>query len=129
MNTKFQRLPDVAFSRRRLVQSAGAGALLAATPVGRGISSVFAGPARQDAATVTFWTPGGSPTYCEVHTEIAADFKAVNPNVTVNFQCGTDSDAFTERLLGAIAGRQSTGRHRLLGYSSLARRTRCAVAA
>jgi len=28
MNTKFQRLPDVAFSRRRLVQSAGVGALL-----------------------------------------------------------------------------------------------------
>ena len=105
MNTISRRLPDVQISRRRFMQAAGAGALVAASPARHGISSVLAVPARQDAATVTFWTPGGlSPTYCEAHTEIAADYKAVNPNVTVNFQCGTDPDAFTERLLGAIAG-------------------------
>ena len=92
-------------SRRRLVQSAGGRRpCCVASPVGRGcfLGARCVQPA-QDAATVTFWTPGGSPTYCEVHTEIAADYKAVNPNVTVNFQCGTDPDAFTERLLGAIA--------------------------
>ena len=104
MNTISRRLPSVPFNRRRLVQAAGAGALLAASPVRRDISSALAVPARQDATTVTFWTPGGSPTYCQAHTEIAADYKAVNPNVTVNFQCGTDPDSFTERLLGAIAG-------------------------
>src|SRR5688500_13331363 len=106
MNRMSRRIPEVPISRRRLIQSAGAGAgaLLVASPSGRGVlSPALAAPARQDAATVTFWTPGGSPTYCEVHTEIAADYTAVNPDVTVNFQCGTDSDAFTERLLGSIA--------------------------
>src|SRR5687768_128786 len=102
MNRIPGRIPDVSISRRRLVQSAGAGALLAASQGRRGTSPALAASARQDAATVTFWTPGGSPTYCEVHTEIAADYTAVNPDVTVNFQCGTDDDAFTERLLGSI---------------------------
>jgi multiple sugar transport system substrate-binding protein len=105
MNRMSRSFPDVPISRRRLMQSAGAGALLVASPSARGLlSPALAAPARQDAATITFWTPGGSPTYCEAHTEIAADYKAVNSNVTVNFQCGTDPDAFTERLLGAIAG-------------------------
>ena len=104
MNRMSQRIPDVPISRRRLVA------------IGRRRAPCWP-PRRADAAIpgarccrsrrmlprVTFWTPGGSPTYCEVHTEIAADYKAVNPNVTVNFQCGTDPDAFTERLLGAIA--------------------------
>ena len=104
MNRIFRSLPDVSISRRTLIQSAGIGALLAASSSGRGsLSPALAAPARQDAATITFWTPGGSPTYCEVHTEIAADYKTVKPNVTVNFQCGTDDDAFPERLLGAIA--------------------------
>ena len=102
MNRTPGPMPALPLSRRRLVQSAGAGAVLAVAG-GPRLAGALAAPARQDAATITFWTPGGSPTYCEVHTEIAADYKAVNPNVTVNFQCGTDSDAFTERLLGAIA--------------------------
>jgi multiple sugar transport system substrate-binding protein len=106
MSSTPQRVSSTPINRRRLVQSvgAGAGALLAASASNRVFPTANAAPAGQDATTITFWTPGGSPTYCEVHTEIAADYTAVNPNVTVNFQCGTDPDAFTERLLGAIAG-------------------------
>jgi ABC-type glycerol-3-phosphate transport system substrate-binding protein len=58
--------------------------------------------ARQDNAIVKFWTPGGSPIFCDAQTEIAADYAAVNPNVTVEFECGSDPDLFLERLLGSI---------------------------
>jgi multiple sugar transport system substrate-binding protein len=58
--------------------------------------------ARQDNAVVKFWTPGGSPIFCDAQSEIAADYATVNPNVSVEFECGSDPDLFLERLLGSI---------------------------
>jgi multiple sugar transport system substrate-binding protein len=103
MRTKPGNTLRTAISRRDLMQVAGIGAMgaLALNASSRGALAVA--PAAQDAATITFWTPGGSPLYCEIMTEIAADYGEVNPNVSVNFQCGTDPDAFQERLLGSIA--------------------------
>lgn len=89
-------------TRRGLLQRAGvagAGAIALGARASAGRRSVAA----QGSTEITFWTPGGSPLFCETHTAIAADYAAVNPNVAVNFQCGTDADAFAERFLGAIA--------------------------
>jgi multiple sugar transport system substrate-binding protein len=88
-------------NRRQLVLGAGAGAAALAIGGRSGRSPLTA--AAQDKTEIVFWTPGGSPTYCEAHTEIAADYSAENPSVTVNFQCGTDSETFLERFLGSIA--------------------------
>ena len=88
-------------NRRQLVLGAGAGAAALAVGGRSGWSPLTA--AAQDKTEIVFWTPGGSPTYCEAHTQIAADYTAENPNVTVNFQCGTDSETFLERFLGSIA--------------------------
>jgi len=106
MSTKHRTPRGTTMNRRHLLRTAGVGAAgaLALGAAGRGArSSVNAAPSRQDRTTVTFWTPGGSPIFCETHTEIAADYGTVNPNVTVNFQCGTDDDTYADRLLGAIA--------------------------
>ena len=93
-------------SRRRLLQGAAVtgGALAAGAGFGRGLGVALAASARGAQGTVTlpFWTPGGSPAYCETHTEIAADYAQVDPEVAVQFQCGT-GESFIERLLGSIA--------------------------
>lgn len=59
----------------------------------------------QESVTLNFWTPGGSPAYCEVHNEIAADFSEQNPSIQFNeVQCGTSStEDFIQVLLGSIA--------------------------
>lgn len=94
---------DSSINRRDLVRTAGV-AGVGALALGGGARRGLAGAsARQDQTTVTFWTPGGSPLFCETHTEIASDYAAVAPDVRVNFQCGTDAAAFAERFLGAIA--------------------------
>ncbi len=95
-------------NRRALLRAAGlggAGALTLAAggrgPLGSSLTA--AAPAAQGTTKITFWTPGGSPAFCDVHTQIAKDYAAVEPKVAVDFQCGTDSEAFAERLLGSIA--------------------------
>ena len=88
--------------RRDVLRGLGAGRRRARAGR-RGARPVRRRAAAQDKTTITFWTPGGSPTYCDAHTQIAADYSAANPNVTVNFQCGTDFSTAMERLLGAIA--------------------------
>lgn len=90
-----QCFPYVSLSRRRLIQTAGLGA-------GALALSRFEAAARQDTTPVTFWTPGGSPIFCDAQAEIAADYATVNPDVSVEFECGSDPDLYRERLLGAI---------------------------
>jgi ABC-type glycerol-3-phosphate transport system substrate-binding protein len=92
-------------NRRRLVQIAGlgGGSLLIAT------SGAMMAPrnafSAQDKVTLNFWTPGGSPPYCEVHNEIATDFSTKNPSIQINeVQCGTSStEDFIQILLGSVA--------------------------
>ena len=95
------------FNRRRLLQTAAlGGGGLAALAAGGAAVVGSRGPraalAAQDRTSLTFWTPGGSPTYCDTHTEIAADYAAVNPDVEIQFQCGV-GEGFLERLLGSVA--------------------------
>ncbi|MGH2602547.1 MAG: ABC transporter substrate-binding protein, partial [Dehalococcoidia bacterium] len=104
MRRKHWNNPRSPMSRRHLLGTAGVGGgLLAAGMAGTCRPARAALPAAQDAVTITFWTPGGSPAYCEVHAEIAADYSAENPGTTVDFQCGTGQEQFTERFLGSIA--------------------------
>ena len=107
MSSTLRGVRGTTLSRRHLLRGAGGGAL--ALTVGGRPALTSAAAVAQDQTQITFWTPGGSPTYCEAHTEIAADYAKVNPNVTVNFQCGTDSDTFLERLLGSIAAGNPPG--------------------
>lgn len=90
--------------RRRLLKAGVGGAALAGAAglvpgLGRGRA------AAQDVTTLRFWTPGGSPTFCEVHQEIADDYAALNPNVRFEpVQCGTgNSDDYAQVLLASIA--------------------------
>jgi multiple sugar transport system substrate-binding protein len=89
--------------RRRDVLRGVGGAAGALALAGGARGLLPSGASAQDKTTIVFWTPGGSTTYCDAHTQIAADYTASQPNVTVNFQCGTDPNTAMERLLGAIA--------------------------
>ncbi|HEX5497840.1 MAG TPA: extracellular solute-binding protein [Thermomicrobiales bacterium] len=105
MTTRTTNRHDVlrARLRRRDVLRGFGGAAGALALAGGARGLLPSGASAQDKTTIVFWTPGGSPTYCDAHTQIAADYTASQPNVTVNFQCGTNGDTAMERLLGAIA--------------------------
>jgi len=89
---------------RRSVLRAGIGGASALTLAGAGMSPGLTTPAMaQDAVTLPFWLPGGSPLFCETHTNIAATYTSEHPDSIVEVQCGSDMEQFTERFLGAIA--------------------------
>jgi multiple sugar transport system substrate-binding protein len=53
---------------------------------------------------VTFWTPGGSQSFCANFATIAENFEAVHSNIDIaEVQCGTGEQAFNEVLLARIA--------------------------
>ena len=61
-------------------------------------------PASGDKTVLTFWTPGGSQSYCENFGVIAADYEKLNPDIDIaEVQCGTGEQAFNEVLLARIA--------------------------
>ena len=92
---------------RRGLLRAGLGGASALTMAGTGLTAsrfgATAAPLAQDQVALPFWLPGGSPLFCETHTQIAADYSAENPGVVVEMQCGSDQEQFTERFLGSIA--------------------------
>jgi ABC-type glycerol-3-phosphate transport system substrate-binding protein len=93
------------FSRRHFLSSSaiGGGSLIAlAAHPGSRLLSARGASAAQDRTELTFWTPGGSPTYCETHSQIAADYAELNTGVAVEFQCGIGEN-FQEQLLSSIA--------------------------
>jgi multiple sugar transport system substrate-binding protein len=61
--------------------------------------------AAQEQAALRFWVPPGSPLFCEVHQEIAADYAALNPNITFQeVQClPGEVDDYFQAILAAIA--------------------------
>jgi multiple sugar transport system substrate-binding protein len=92
-------------NRRRLIGTAAAGSALvglASSP--RGLLGSRASAA-QDQAALRFWVPPGSPIYCEVHQEIAADYAAQNQAVRFEeVQClPGETDDYFQAILAAIA--------------------------
>lgn len=59
----------------------------------------------QEQAALRFWVPPGSPLYCEVQQEIAADYAAVNQSITFQeVQClPGETDDYFQAVLAAIA--------------------------
>jgi multiple sugar transport system substrate-binding protein len=92
-------------NRRQLLGAGAAGATLlgvASSPAGLLGSRVSAA---QDQAALRFWVPPGSPIYCEVHQEIAADYAAQNQAVRFEeVQClPGETDDYFQAILAAIA--------------------------
>lgn len=57
-----------------------------------------------DKTVVTFWTPGGSPVFCNGFATIGEAYEKLHPEVDIaEVQCGTGQQAFKEVLLARIA--------------------------
>jgi len=130
MRTKNDRKRRNTLSRREFLRLTGAGGgsiLLAAcgaapaapvseatqAPAGAAteapaavVTEAPAAPAAEspDKTVLTFWTPGGSDSFCQNFAVIAADYEKRNPNIDIaEVQCGTGDQAFNEVLLARIA--------------------------
>ena len=72
----------------------------------RPVSGVRRRPAAaQDQVALRFWVPPGSPLFCEVHQEIAADYAALNQSIRFEeVQClPGETDDYFQAILAAIA--------------------------
>jgi multiple sugar transport system substrate-binding protein len=92
-------------NRRRLLGTAATGSALlgvASSPAGLLGSQASAA---QDQAALRFWVPPGSPLFCEVHQEIAADYAAINQSIVFEeVQClPGETDDYFQAILAAIA--------------------------
>ena len=57
-----------------------------------------------DKTQISFWTPGGSQSFCQNFGVIAAEYEKRNPNVDIgDAQCGTGDQDFKQVLLARIA--------------------------
>jgi ABC-type glycerol-3-phosphate transport system substrate-binding protein len=57
-----------------------------------------------DKTVLTFWTPGGSQTYCKGFGTISANYEKLHTNIDIaDVMCGTGDQAFKEVLLARIA--------------------------
>lgn len=102
MSTRRRGIVTPTLTRRNLLRTAGIGSGLAVA-AGTVPFLRIAPSAAQDNVTLTFWLPGGSQTYCQMHNEVAADYSAANPNIAFEeIPCGTGGD-FAQQLLAAIA--------------------------
>jgi multiple sugar transport system substrate-binding protein len=74
-----------------------------AAPAAEAPTAAQAAPAG-DKTTLTFWTPGGSQTYCKGFATISEDYEKLHPNIDIaEVQCGTGDQNFKEVLLARIA--------------------------
>ena len=82
--------------------AAPAGASGAASAAGASAAASAAGATEK--TLVSFWTPGGSETFCQGFETIASNFEALNPDIDIGeTQCGTGEQSFDEVLLARIA--------------------------
>ena len=102
-----QRMLQGAMNRRRMLKLGAGGAALAGgvglpTGLGRRPGAVVAA---QEGAALRFWVPPGSPKFCEIHQEIAADYQATAQGVTFQeVQClPGEADDYIQAILAAIA--------------------------
>jgi ABC-type glycerol-3-phosphate transport system substrate-binding protein len=86
-------------NRRKLMMGAGATAGLAVLGVNR-----FPAVLAQDTVQLQFWTPGGSPTFCDGFVEIGAAYQELVGNVAIeSVTCGVGDQSFDEMFLASIA--------------------------
>ena len=102
-----QRMLQGAMNRRRMLKLGAGGAALAGgaglpTGLRRRPGAVLAA---QEGAALRFWVPPGSPKFCEIHQEIAADYQATAQGVTFQeVQClPGEADDYIQAILAAIA--------------------------
>jgi multiple sugar transport system substrate-binding protein len=89
-------------NRRKLIAGAGATAGLATFGVLG--ASRLPGAMAQDTVNLQFWTPGGSPPFCEGFSEIGAAYQEVVGNVHIEeVTCGVGDQNFNEMFLASIA--------------------------
>ncbi len=90
-------------NRRDLLKSAGIGGGMVIATTGAMLA-----PGRMVLAqdiTLSFWTPGGSPAFCDMQNAVAANYTADNPGINFEeVQCGVgEGDDYTQVFLAAIA--------------------------
>jgi len=89
-------------NRRNLVAGVGGASGLAA--LGAFGASRIPGALAQDTVNLQFWTPGGSPPFCEGFSEIGAAYQEVVGNVHIEeVTCGVGDQNFNEMFLASIA--------------------------
>ena len=105
MSSRHRGVRGVRLSRRHLLRAGGGSFLVMAAGGGTAWSPAARVAAAQERVTLRFWTPGGTPLFCETHNAITADYEQVNPNVAFeDVQCGTsESEDFIQVLLASIA--------------------------
>jgi multiple sugar transport system substrate-binding protein len=55
--------------------------------------------------TLTMWTPGGSPIFCDMQDQLIRNWGTANGGLEVDFQCGLGSSTeYTQTLIGSISG-------------------------
>lgn len=71
-----------------------------AQPAGSGGGGATTG----EKVSLSFWTPGGSPIYCDGFGTIAKNYEELNPNIDIeDAQCGVGDQNFNEALLARVA--------------------------
>lgn len=103
MQTPRNRLHGRHIRRRDLLRTAGVGGGLAVATSG----ALFR-PGRLVSAqdvTLSFWTPGGSPAFCQMHNDVAAAYASENPGIAFNdVQCGVGSgEEYQQVFLASVA--------------------------
>src|SRR5262245_46819724 len=67
-----------------------------AAPAAEAPTAAQAAPAGEK-TTLTFWTPGGSQTYCKGFATISEAYEKLHPNIDIaDVQCGTGDQNFKE---------------------------------
>jgi multiple sugar transport system substrate-binding protein len=103
MHTRRNRARATHINRRDMVKAAGVGSgLMIATTGAMLVPSRLV--SAQD-VTLSFWTPGGSPAFCEMHNELTQEYASQNPGINFNeVQCGVgEGDDYTQVFLAAVA--------------------------
>ena len=104
MKNRPNRLHSSRVNRREVLTNAaiGGGVVIAT-------SGAMLGGGRSVAAqdvTLSFWTPGGSPAFCDMHNQVSQEYASQNPGIAFNeVQCGVGSgEDYSQVFLAAVAG-------------------------
>lgn len=103
MNTRYNRTCSSHLNRRDMFKTAGIGGGLMIATSGAMLTSGRSVSAQD--VTLSFWTPGGSPAFCEMHNEVSQDYASEHPGIAFNeVQCGVGSgEDYSQVFLASVA--------------------------